>query len=1007
LSQNIDDLNIKDVIKAEWIRCANDPIYFFKKYCWIQNNKQGKIKFNLWPFQEKVLDEMIKHPYNIILKSRQLGISQLSAMMALHFMIFNSDKFVLVIATKQDVAKNIVKRVTYTYDNLPSWIKAQVESIEKNKLSLTLTNGSGIKAISSSGDSGRSESISMLIVDEAAFIDNMEEIWGSIQQTLPGDNNGRCIVLSCVVGDTYVYTNRGIKKIKDFDPKNIPGDYQIDNYSVLGKNVLREGNLFKNSGLTDTIKIITKHGELEGSKIHKLWAYKANIEKYGWYKLEELEIGDYVSMQIGSEVWGNNDEINVNYSKSNKIKHNFIFDKITPELAYLFGLYISEGSTYKVYNKQTNQLVGGNITITCGDPEITWVFDKLNINYSCWDGLHYTLSSKLLIELFEHVGFDLSKKAHDKVIPDRLLEMSRENIISMLRGIFDGDGSSAGGKVSVTSSSLELIKQIRALLINFGILSSYLIHDKDKMNSYNSVKNKFNYDTHVLELYGKNAVLYFEKIGFSIKRKQENYNLILDSNFSRGTSHNIIPNSISLLKTIKMKTDVSASDIFTITGRRMCLYANQTSDYKTKNISKDVVLSFYSGFKHCLSEEDIKYWDKIVDPSLVWVSIKKIEYDKKITYDFSLPDSDDFWCHSVIYNGFLGHQTPNGVGNWYYKEWVKAKEGVGEFYPIRLHWSMRPDRDQAWRNQQDVLLGERLASQECDANFLTSGNTLINSKTIQYYLDEMIKPPTEKRKPFLNKGIEDESFWIWKYPQDGKSYIMGADVARGDGSDFSACHVFESDTMIQCAEFKGQIDTVEFGKFLVMVANMYNQALLVVENNNSGWSTIQTIVNLYYLNLYYTADKDIVINPDVIKTNKLNAKRNKSVPGFSTTSATRPAMMDKLEKYFSDNSVIIYSERTMYEIQSFIWKNGRPEAAPGFNDDLVMSLAIALWVRDTSMELMRAGQFRTQALIDSAMVVKGELDTSQMPIGYMTDANPYQMKISNDFDEYEDLSEWL
>ena len=76
-------------------------------------------------------------------------------------------------------------------------------------------------------------------------------------------------------------------------------------------------------------------------------------------------------------------------------------------------------------------------------------------------------------------------------------------------------------------------------------------------------------------------------------------------------------------------------------------------------------------------------------------------------------------------------------------------------------------------------------------------------KTIHYYLDEMIKSPTEKRKPFLNKGIEDESFWIWKYPQDGKSYIMGADVARGDGSDFSACHVFESDTMIQCAEFKG------------------------------------------------------------------------------------------------------------------------------------------------------------------------------------------------------------
>ncbi len=133
---NVNDLDLKDVIKAEWIRCTNDPIYFFKKYCWIQTNTGGKIKFNTWPFQEKVLDEMIHHPYNIILKSRQLGISQLCAMVALHHMIFYSDKFVLVIATKQDVAKNLVKRVIYTYDKLPSWIQKHVQSTEKNKLSL-------------------------------------------------------------------------------------------------------------------------------------------------------------------------------------------------------------------------------------------------------------------------------------------------------------------------------------------------------------------------------------------------------------------------------------------------------------------------------------------------------------------------------------------------------------------------------------------------------------------------------------------------------------------------------------------------------------------------------------------------------------------------------------------------------------------------------------------------------------------------------------------------------
>ncbi len=541
------DLDLKDVIKAEWIRCTNDPIYFFKKYCWIQTNTGGKIKFNTWPFQEKVLDEMINHSYNIILKSRQLGISQLCAMVALHHMIFYSDKFVLVIATKQDVAKNLVKRVTYTYDKLPNWIKSHTQSVEKNKLSLALSNGSSIKAVSSSGDSGRSESISMLIVDEAAFIENMEEIWTSIQPTLPGNASGKCTVLS----------------------------------------------------------------------------------------------------------------------------------------------------------------------------------------------------------------------------------------------------------------------------------------------------------------------------------------------------------------------------------------------------------------------------------------------------------------------------TPNGTSNWYYKEWVKAKQGIGEFYPIRLHWSMRPDRDQAWRDAQDILLGERKASQECDANFLTSGNTLIDSAIIQHYFDEVVQAPVEKRAPFLNLGIKDDSFWIWKYPVENKTYIISADVARGNGSDFSTCHVFEVDTLIQCAEFKGQVDTTEFGKFLVMVANMYNQGLLVPENNNSGWSTIQTIVSLYYPNLYYTSDKNLVIYPDKIYTNKLNAQKNKAVPGFGTTSANRMPMMNKLYNYFKEKGIVIYSERTMYEIQSFIWRGDRPEAANGYNDDLVMALAILLWVRDTSMELLKAGSFRTQALIDNSFVLVGELDTSNLPIGYMTDLEPYKMKISPTSDEYEDLSDWI
>jgi len=119
-----------------------------KKYCMIQHPVRGKIPFHLFPFQEQTLTQFKDNRFNIVLKSRQTGISTLSAGYALWKMIFNTDFNVLVIATKQDVAKNLVTKVRVMHDLLPSWLKGG--SLEDNKLSLRLNNGSQIKAIASS-----------------------------------------------------------------------------------------------------------------------------------------------------------------------------------------------------------------------------------------------------------------------------------------------------------------------------------------------------------------------------------------------------------------------------------------------------------------------------------------------------------------------------------------------------------------------------------------------------------------------------------------------------------------------------------------------------------------------------------------------------------------------------------------------------------------------------------------------------------------------------------------
>jgi hypothetical protein len=184
--------NIKDAIKREYIKCIQDPVYFMKKYCLIQHPTRGKLKFELWDFQEKIVGEFVSNKYNIILKSRQLGMSTLTAGYSLWMMLFNSDKNVLCIAKDKDTAKNLVTKVRVMYTGLPQWLKTKVT--EDNKLSLVFDNGSQIKAVAATAEAGRSEALSLLILDEAAFIDKIGSIWTAAQQTLA--TGGSCITLS-------------------------------------------------------------------------------------------------------------------------------------------------------------------------------------------------------------------------------------------------------------------------------------------------------------------------------------------------------------------------------------------------------------------------------------------------------------------------------------------------------------------------------------------------------------------------------------------------------------------------------------------------------------------------------------------------------------------------------------------------------------------------------------------------------------------------------------------
>ena len=176
--------------------------------------------------------------------------------------------------------------------------------------------------------------------------------------------------------------------------------------------------------------------------------------------------------------------------------------------------------------------------------------------------------------------------------------------------------------------------------------------------------------------------------------------------------------------------------------------------------------------------------------------------------------------------------------------------------------------------------------------------------------------------------------------------------------------------------------------------------MLVIENANIGWATIQQVIDRNYGNLYYMSKDLKYVDTEHQHSNRYRSQDKSMVAGFSTTSRTRPLIISKLEEYVREKSIIIRSVRTIDELFTFIWMNGRAEAMRGYNDDLTMSLAISLWVRDTALRLRQEGIDLTKRAIDgiSSHTYSGVYG------GNDNDENPWQMKVGDDI---EDLTKWL
>ncbi len=295
-------------------------------------------------------------------------------------------------------------------------------------------------------------------------------------------------------------------------------------------------------------------------------------------------------------------------------------------------------------------------------------------------------------------------------------------------------------------------------------------------------------------------------------------------------------------------------------------------------------------------------------------------------------DFDDIWTSLYPTLSTGGNaiilSTPNGVGGQYYKLWVEAESKANDFNPIRLAWWVHPEHDQAWFDKETKNLARRNIAQEFLCDFISSGDTFLQPGDLER-LREQIKPPIEKSGPQSN-------VWTWLKPEEGKRYVLSADVSRGDAADFSTFHILDYDTCEVAAEFMGKIPPDKFADLLMEYGKLYKDALICPEQNTFGYFTCIKLRDAGYPRLYYHGARG-----DLFEYKSVNPDE---VPGFSTQAKSRNQVLTKLEELIRNGQLKSFSQRLYDQFQAFVWNGSKASAAKDAHDDLIISLAIGSWL---------------------------------------------------------------
>jgi hypothetical protein len=238
-----------------------------------------------------------------------------------------------------------------------------------------------------------------------------------------------------------------------------------------------------------------------------------------------------------------------------------------------------------------------------------------------------------------------------------------------------------------------------------------------------------------------------------------------------------------------------------------------------------------------------------------------------------------------------------------------------------------------------------------NCNFLGSGDNVIPSDTVEKIKENFIRDPENK---FMGGAL-----WQWKEPVVGHKYIMGIDVSRGDSEDFTTFCIIDFDEREQVLEYLGKIPPDVAAEVAYKWATMYSAFVVIDITGGMGVSTARKLQEMNYKDLY-------VDGTNAADKWRYDPKAMEKIPGLNFNSK-RVQIVAAFEESLRHN-FIVRSSRLMNELNTFVYINGRPDHIKGQHDDLIMAMAMAIYVGENSFTQLEKVTEQTKAMMESWMV---------------------------------------